>query len=371
MVSSIDTHIELITTHSELLDKQDNEANRLAFSRPHLEIIGSKLRELNMPFTETKLATTSDLSNPIVLQSLLNTRAGVIYTWVSLTLFSVVVLALITPTIQRPLGKINSAIEQLARDQLEGEILIPGHKNMREISAGLENLRRRLIANDQDQTLFLRHISHEIKTPLTSIKEGSKLLEDEFLGSLNEEQREVTHILVKSSNSLQAAIENLLNYNSAISVRKIKRRNKVNLAELVKRAIEKHLIQIRQKKLWVERELHTIREFVDEEQILTVFENLVSNAVKYSPVGGKVIIRLRKTEDGKSEFCIQDDGIGVSEGQHEAIFDAFFVGKQAVRSPLKGTGLGLSIAKQYVEAHQGTIKVLNSRKGALFQVVLG
>ncbi len=367
IVAALDSHINVMLSHSEpLTHNQQPQAKQ-----HNLERIGSKLRELEVPFTNPEINLPIPKNRSYEFENILNSRAGIIYVCASLLLFSLIVLGVITPVLQRSFGQLNSAVERLARDQLEEKIHILGPRNIREMSAGLENLRRRLIENDTHQTLFLRHISHEIKTPLTSIKEGSKLLEDEMLGPINQEQKEVAHILVKSSSALQTAIENLLNYNSAISVRKIKRRRKVDLADLVKRAIEKHLIQIRQKELELEKELHTSRAFVDEEQILTVFENLISNAVKYSPVGGKIGIRLRNNTDRKSEFSIQDEGLGVSENQREAIFDAFFVGDQAVRSTLKGTGLGLSIAKQYVEAHNGTIKLLNSRKGAAFQVILG
>jgi len=367
MVSSIDSHLAVVLSGK---DHSTQEQSSLITDQ-RLEWIGNKLRQLQMPFTQAEINLDPASAVSPEVSHLLNIRAGIIYIWISLFVFSLAVLLWVGPTLKRSLAHLHSAINQLAKDNLTEEISIPGPKNMRDMSASLDNLRRRLIENDKHQTLFLRHISHEIKTPLTSIKEGSKLLEEEMLGPINQEQKEVAQIIVKSSNELQTAIENLLNYNSAISVRKVKRRNKVDLAPLVKRALDKHAIQIRQKELTVEKELSTSKAFVDEDQILSVFENLVSNAVKYSPRQGTLCIRLRNTTDGKSEFCIHDEGPGVSENQKDAIFDAFFVGDQAVRTTLKGTGLGLSIAKQYVEEHKGTIKLLNARKGAAFQVILG
>lgn len=370
MVAVLDSHIKVMLAQADSSKNSPSAArNAENESSYYLGKVGSKLRKLDLPFTHPDYEVGAE-PHAHELSDILNIRAGIIYAWLSVLLFSIVVLGLITPSIQRSFARLNSTIEKLVKDQLDEGINISGPKNMLQMSAGLENLRLRLIANEKDQTLFLRHISHEIKTPLTSIKEGSKLLEQEILGPVNQEQKEVAHILVKNCSALQAAIENLLNYNSAISIRKIKRRNKVDLAILVRRAIEKHAIQIRQKKIQLEKELHVSRAFVDEEQILTVFENLVSNAVKYSPTGGKITLRLRRTKNNKSEFCIQDNGPGVSDRQRDAIFNAFFVGDQAMHRTLKGTGLGLSIAKQYVEAHKGSIKLLSSRNGATFQVIL-
>ena len=195
------------------------------------------------------------------------------------------------------------------------------------------------------------------------------MLQDEIVGPINEEQREITDILSKSTKELQLSIENLLNYNSAITIGKIRKREVVNLTELVVDVLEKHALTIKSKGLKMESSLPNQRAFIDREQIRTVFDNLMSNAVKYSPMHGTIWLLMEKRENS-ALFTIKDEGPGIKKGQHGAVFDAFFIGDQPSRGPLKGTGLGLSIARQYVDAHQGSIKLVDTPKGALFEVWL-
>lgn len=333
--------------------------------------IGRNIRELNAPFSLSPKFDKTNTQNRVVALSLSDIRTALLYVWGAIFVIGAAVIWRLGVLLNRPLEKLTESIDRLTRDELVESVGIRGPRNIEEMGQGLEKLRRRLKESEKQQTLFLRHISHEIKTPLTSIKEGSKLLDDQLLGPINEEQHEVAQILVKSSNELQVAIENLLNYSSAISVKSEKQRDEVDLAELIHRALEKHELSIKQKDLTIKTELQQISVYADQIQILTVFENLISNAIKHSPNSGKLSLQLRSFKKKRAEFIISDEGPGVNPDQRHAIFDAFFVGDQAIKTTLKGTGLGLSIAKQYVEAHEGVIQLLNTRKGAAFRVVLG
>jgi len=173
------------------------------------------------------------------------------------------------------------------------------------------------------------------------------------------------------SNTKQVAIENLLHYSSAVSQKNERKHSLVDLSFLVYQALEKHELPIKQKALVLEMSIASCRARADDVQILTVFDNLISNAVKHSPEGGALSLKLKPLKKDVAEFIVRDEGPGVNKDQEHAIFDAFFVGDQSVKTTLKGTGLGLSIAKQYIDAHQGVIQLLNTRKGAAFRVVLG
>ena len=143
----------------------------------------------------------------------------------------------------------------------------------------------------------------------------------------------------------------------------------VNLAELVNEVVEKHALQIKTKSINIISNRQNHRAFVDREQIKTVFDNLVSNAIKYSPEKGRIWLRLDQIGDDII-FTIKDQGAGIKKEHRTAVFDAFYVGEQSPKGPLKGTGLGLSIARQYIEAHQGTIKSIDTPRGAMFEVTL-
>ncbi|RBP52647.1 sensor histidine kinase [Arenicella xantha] len=332
--------------------------------------VGQTLREINAPFSLSPKVNLDSHQNIKVALSLSDVRTAVLYIWCLILLVGALVIWWLSIKLKRPLDELNSAIDSLARDDLDKAVLITGASNFQTMGSKLDKLRLRLRHSDAQKTQFLRHISHEIKTPLTSIKEGSTLLQEDMLGPINAEQREVANILVRSSLELQSAIENLLDYSAAIAASNIRRRDSTNLAELTRRAVEKHALQIKQKQLDVNLELQAITHEVDPSQILTVFENLVSNAIKHSPSGGQIDISLHALRPRKIEFLIKDQGPGINPAQKDAIFQAFFVGDQATNTTLKGTGLGLSIAKQYVEAHEGSIQALETRNGATFRVVL-
>jgi len=333
--------------------------------------IGAYLRKAKLPFSVAPSFNDASTRNRMVAQNLSDVRTALIYVWATIFLAGGLAILRLGFILNRPLLKLTNSIERLARDDLEEPVNIVGPGNIEEMGKGLEKLRRRLLESSKQQMQFLRHISHEIKTPLTTIKEGSKLLDDQLLGSLNPEQIEVAEILVKSSTELQIAIENLLNYSAAVSQQGLVQRDLADIPSLIHRAIEKHELSIRQKELIVVNDISPCKIYADETQILTVFDNLISNAVKHSPQSGQLSLQLNPLKNNSIEFIIRDQGPGVKKEQRHAIFDAFFVGDQAAQTTLKGTGLGLSIAKQYIEAHDGIIQLLNTRKGAEFRVVLG
>jgi signal transduction histidine kinase len=109
---------------------------------------------------------------------------------------------------------------------------------------------------------------------------------------------------------------------------------------------------------------------VDVEKIRLAIQNLLDNAVRYSPAGSKITIALSE-QDGQIEFRIQDQGIGIPEDQHSRVFEKFFRGANAARMETQGSGLGLFIAKNIIEAHGGRIWFESEQdKGATFHFIL-
>ena len=306
---------------------------------------------------------------------LLDFQAVWLLSWITVLLLSPIMVYLALKKIYTPLSEMRDAINRLAVGDLNQSIAIDGSDTVTAMSNTMEKMRRRLLDSERNQMQFLRHISHEIKTPLTSIKEGSKLLDDEVLGPISEEQREITAILLKSTAELQGSIENLLNYNSAISINLIKQRQSIELEGLISEAIKKQALAIRTQHIDIDLRVETpgIRAFVDAAQITTVFENLLSNAIKFSPYNGVITISIEKSKT-HVEVTFQDDGPGIPADQMNSIFSAFFVGTQTTKTPLKGTGLGLSIVKEYVEFHGGEVAVVKNedsdQTGACFRVSL-
>lgn len=334
---------------------------------------GRFLREKSFPFTHPDPYHGNRNESKTVeiwAENLHDAQASIIYTWFISLVIALASFVLLAASVHRAFQRLTLVVEQLGGNRTDVQIDISGPADVQDLSKGLENLRLKLQNEDRLQQQFLRHISHEIKTPLTSIKEGSKLLDEQAIGEMNQEQQEIAKILVKSTKDLQGAIENLLNYNSVVAAADEKQRHLVSLKDLVEQALTKHELTIRNKKLTVKTILDESISSVDPEQMLTVFDNLISNAIKHSPRTSTISIWLQEKKGGKIGFIIKDQGEGVHSSQEQTIFKPFFVGKQNNKAPLRGTGLGLSIVKQYVESHDGEIKILKSRNGAAFQVTL-
>ena len=331
---------------------------------------GEFLRCFKFPFAEYQSSSPPPLDVRVnaKIERLYDARAGLIYIRLLAFLFLVTCMIWVTNNIRRPFNAISSAVDTLAGKHLDTAIKVNGPLDVQEVSAKLESLRKILRDNDQQRMLFLRHVSHEIKTPLASIKEGVTLLDDGSLGPINDDQQEVIEILVRASKELQQSIEDLLIYNSAVSAQVHQKRQRVDLVAMIEKTITKHRLSLQRNNIQIRKTLNPISTKVDPKQMETVFDNLLSNAIKYAPQNSEIRLWLRRSRDTAIEFTIRDQGPGVGKKHRHAIFDAFYMGDKSTSAIVKGTGLGLSLAKQYVEAHQGDIKLIETRTGATFRV---
>jgi two-component system sensor histidine kinase GlrK len=269
----------------------------------------------------------------------------------------------------RPLKRLETAIIGLGENRLDEAIAIQGPADVQLVGQRLEWLRLRLVELDADKSRFLRHISHELKTPLASLREGVSLLEDGVAGDLSDNQREVAKILRQNTSLLQSQIEDLLRFNAAAFEARQLRRLKTDLVALVESQIEAQKLQ------WQARDLHmvvdgiTVTMEVDAEKIGTALANLISNAIRFSPSHGTIRVTLSQLAE-----CVlidlQDEGPGVAEADGARIFEPFFRGQRQPEHVLRGSGIGLSIVHEYVSAHGGRIELLQNVPGAHFRIEL-
>jgi two-component system, NtrC family, sensor histidine kinase GlrK len=240
---------------------------------------------------------------------------------------------------------------------------------VRRIAQQLEWLRLRLTELDADKARFLRHVSHELKTPLAALREGVSLLEDGVTGALNPAQREVAQILQQNTVALQGQIEALLRFNAAAFEARELRRQRTPLLPLIKEQIEAQRLQWQANGLTVRAEGEPIAVVVDPVKLGTAVANLLSNAIRYSSRGGTIAITVSSTPD---TVCIdiQDAGPGIAEGDRDRIFEPFYRGERQPQHAVKGTGIGLSIVQEYIAAHGGRITLLPEGPGARFRIEL-
>ena len=217
---------------------------------------------------------------------------------------------------------------------------------------------------DSAKTTFISTISHELKTPISAIMMSLQLLEDSRVGDLNDEQKELAQ-------SIQDNSERLLNITGELlNMTQLKPRITKPI-ELIEYAIKANRVQAEKFNIQIEvqyPENKIGKLFVDSEKIAWVLTNLLSNAIRYSPENGRIIIGTRQTDDNYIEMYVRDFGKGIDPRYHQSIFDHYF---RVPGTKVQGSGLGLSISKDFVEAHGGTLTVESEiGKGSCFTLRL-
>jgi two-component system, NtrC family, sensor histidine kinase GlrK len=287
-------------------------------------------------------------------------RAQVITFWQMLALVPVALLlaAGFTVLIARPIRQIDAAIRRMGAGDFTVPVGVSGPRDLQMVGRRIEWLRHRLSELEQQKNRFLRQVSHELKTPLTALREGSELLSEEALGKLTPEQQEVAGILRANSIELQRLIEDLLSYGAAEYQRSAMRFAQVEVRRVVARVLDDQNLALRARALRVAPQIEDITLEADPEKLRIMLDNLLSNAVKFSPEGGVIEVDVRS--DGAYLLLeVSDSGPGIPPAERERVFDPFFRGRSVAGGPLRGSGIGLSVVRDYAQAHGGTVEVVD------------
>jgi two-component system sensor histidine kinase GlrK len=303
-------------------------------------------------------ASTADTQNYLIWQSAL------------LILLTAMLVTLFTFVLMRPIRQIDNAISQLGKGTFSKAIAVRGPSDLVNLGRQLEWLRMRLLEIAQERNRFLRHMSHELKTPLASIREGTELLMDGAVGALDSSQREVTGILRDSGIKLQQLIENLLSFSAWQARHSGLEISEFRLRPLVKAVLETHQLTLLAQRVHLDLKVQDIELRADRAKLKLILDNLVSNALKYSPRGGTIYIHAH-LENDLLVLDVADTGPGISLDERGAIFEAFYSGRQPMAGHLKGTGIGLSVVNEFVQAHGGSVEIIDGEfTGAHFRIRL-
>lgn len=292
---------------------------------------------------------------------------------VMLVLFSTaaalaIALAL-TRYIARPIAELDASIRQLGSADFLRPIRVRGPEDLQILGERLDWLRRRLAEVEAEKNRFMRHMSHELKTPLTALREGAELLKDEVAGKLAPPQHQVVSIMRDNSLKLQRLIEDLLDYQRALHAASSLYPSTVDLAGLVAEAARAHELAMQAKGQRLVLDVDAAKIEADPEKLRSILDNLIGNAVKFTPLHGTITISAR-TAGQETVIDVVDSGPGVPYEERDSIFDSFFRGRAKASGRIEGTGLGLAIAREFTEAHGGRISVVSSGPGGHFRVAL-
>ncbi len=285
------------------------------------------------------------------------------------TALALAIALFLTRLIARPIAELDASIRRLGSADFTSPIDVNGPQDLRDLGERLDWLRRRLTELEEQKNRFLRHLSHELKTPLTALREGAELLHEEVPGPLAPAQRQVVSIMRDNSLRLQRMIDDLLDYQRALYAAAALDVAPVRLDELIDRVAGAHRLAAQAKGQRFEVDARPVAVDADAGKLGSILDNLIGNAVKFTPHGGTVTVRAA---DGEGEVAIDvlDSGPGVPDTEREAIFNTFFRGRATAGGRVEGSGLGLAIAREYAQAHGGRISVVSGGQGGHFRVTL-
>lgn len=285
-------------------------------------------------------------------------------------LATILLIAVMAFLLSWPIRQLNKSVERLGRGDFKTPVLVSGPLDLEVAGERLDWLRKRLDDLEQEKAKFLAHVSHELKTPLASIREGASLLSDGVVGELHGKQLEVAHILVNNSIVLQGLIENIINFNLARFSENARSREHLSLPQLIDTVVDGQRARVLGRDITIDVAVADVMVAGDRKELMTIFENLFSNAVKFTPPGGRVGCRV--SADRKTvAVIVYDSGPGIPLGEEEKIFQPFYQVEMKTRSIVKGSGLGLAIVREYVKRNGGAIRVLNpGEPGARFGITL-
>lgn len=201
---------------------------------------------------------------------------------------------------------------------------------------------------------FISNVSHEIQSPLTSIRGFAQALRNDKLSSEN--RLHYLNIIEAESMRLSKLSNNLLRLASLESDTITFEPKPYRLDKQIRHIVLSYEPQWVEKNINLDVSLEEAEINADEDMMNQVFINLINNSIKFTPEGGSVNVRLCKKSD-TIEFKITDTGIGIAEEDQNHIFERFFKGDKSRRAAIKGNGLGLSIVKKIIDLHHGIIKV--------------
>lgn len=290
-----------------------------------------------------------------------------------LALIPVVIFLVIgfTILIARPIRQIDIAIRRLGGGEFNTAVKVSGPEDLQYLGERLEWMRLRLVDLEQQKNRFLQQVSHELKTPLTALREGAELLSEEVVGKLAPEQREIAEILRHNSIELQKQIEALLNYGASQFHKLALELKPLDIRHVIDRVADDQKLALRAKNLKLEIDADGVTFAADFEKLRVVLDNLMSNAIKFSPRSGAISIVARR-DAAQLVLDVSDAGPGIAREDRAHVFDLFYQGRNNAAGLVKGTGVGLSVVREYVAAHGGVAEVVEDGQslGAHFRVRL-
>ncbi len=264
----------------------------------------------------------------------------------------------------RPIRRVVEATQKVARGDFDVKVDLKGISELEELSTSFNRMTDELSSIETLKRDFVNNFSHEFKTPIVSIRGFAKLLKNGDL--TQEETAEYLDIIISESERLAELSTQILSLSSYETVEIVGQKTHYRLDEQIRKAILMLETKWSDKNIELMLDLAEIHYFGNEDLALQVWLNLIDNAIKFSPLNGRLEIHLIQ-KDGKIHFSVEDQGCGMTEQEISHIFEKFYRADQSHHLP--GNGIGLAIVDKLVKLMEGEISVKSEpSKGSLFIV---
>lgn len=352
------------------------------------------LRQIQVQ-TENVYRASSDTIRSETQRSLETGQRVKLFSWITASIalvLSCFVSFVIVQSISRPLKQLTQGTRAIAQGKFFFRLDTSHNDEFAQLAKDFNTMSERLNELDQMKKDFVAHVSHELKSPLASMRETIQLLLDKLPGELSEKQRRLLELNLQSAQRLSTMISNLLDLSRMEAGVLEYELKTADLPQLVRTAVEETEPLAQQKGLRFAMDLpeNGIPLECDEDRIIQVLKNLLINAVRFSPNKADILVRVDSAAEvpagipashretlraygraGYGLVAITDSGPGVPDEHKERIFEKFHQVRQGKKMPGQGAGLGLAISKTIVEAHRGTIWVEdNPSGGSVFELLL-
>lgn len=265
-----------------------------------------------------------------------------------------------------PISNLQSIMNKVAEGNLSVEVEEKNSiEEVENINHSFNLMIKELRSNYEMQKDFVSNVSHEFKTPINAIEGYATLLQDETLSE--EEEREYVEKILLNTRRLSDLVGNILLLSKVDNQAIPASRATYSLDEQIRRAILYLEPKWEKKNILFDVELDTVDYYGNESLMLHIWTNLLDNAIKFSPEGGEVRVRLYE-KDGNAVFSVSDQGAGIDENAKKHIFDKFYQSETSHKG--EGNGLGLALVKRITDLAGGTVTAENlSLGGCRFEVI--
>ncbi|WP_404331922.1 sensor histidine kinase [Mesobacillus maritimus] len=299
---------------------------------------------------------------------LLFNEMQILFAWLLalMTFISIVLVLISTKYLVKPISKLTLATKSLATGNFHVDLDSNRRDELGELSQSFFQMARKLEQSDEMRKEFISNISHDIQSPLSNIKGYTNLLEKESLSSI--EKSHYISVINDEISRLSSLTKQLLLLASLDRNEDILKKKTFNVAQQLKELIRNHQWLINEKGIMLSYSLPDTEIIGDPSLLNTVWDNLLTNAIKYNKPDGSIEISINKNEEWIT-VTFKDTGIGLSHQEQERIFDRFYRADIARTRYVEGTGLGLSIVATIVTLHDGQINVTSKEnEGTTFVV---